>query len=238
MNTDNMAISGETIDYGPCAFMNVYSPRTVFSSIDHAGRYSYGNQPAIAQWNLARFAETLLPLLDADQEKSIALASEVLNDYPAKFEGYWLAGMRKKLGLEASEADDTELVRSLLEWMQKSRADFTNTFRDLAADDLPTDDRYRDPDFQTWHTRWQERLRREGRPNPAVHAAMRAVNPVVIPRNHRVEEALSAAEDHDDLSVLHRLLAALASPYEVQPDTVQYQEPPTDDCNYRTFCGT
>src|SRR5207253_888812 len=127
MNTDNMAISGETIDYGPCAFMNAYSPDTVFSSIDHGGRYAYGNQPAIAQWNLTRFAETLVPLLDADQEKAIALALEVLGEYPALFERYWLAGMRKKLGLQTGEAGDVELVRSLLDWMQKFRVDFTNT---------------------------------------------------------------------------------------------------------------
>ena len=143
MNTDNMAISGETIDYGPCAFMNAYRPDTVFSSIDHAGRYAYGNQPAIAQWNLARFAETLLPLLDPDQEKAIAIASEVLGEYPALFERYWLAGMRQKLGLQTDEAGDVELIRSLLDWMQKSRADFTNTFRDLSSEEPPAGDRYR-----------------------------------------------------------------------------------------------
>ncbi len=238
MNTDNMAISGETIDYGPCAFMNAYRPDTVFSSIDHAGRYAYGNQPAIAQWNLARFAETLLPLLDSDQEKAIAVATEILKEFPALFERYWLAGMRKKLGLQTGEAGDIELIRSLLDWMQKSRADFTNTFRDLSSEEPPAGDRYRDPDFQAWYSRWRLRLNRDGRPNPSAYAAMRAVNPAVIPRNHRVEEALSAAEDHDDLSVLHRLLAALASPYEAGADSAQYQVPPSDDCNYRTFCGT
>ena len=134
MNTDNMAISGETIDYGPCAFMNAYDPDTVFSSIDRGGRYAYGNQPGIAQWNLARFAETLLPLLDPDQEKAVAVATEVLEEFPARFERYWLAGMRKKLGLQTDEAGDAELIRSLLDWMQKSRADFTNTFRDLSAE--------------------------------------------------------------------------------------------------------
>ena len=165
MNTDNMAISGETIDYGPCAFMNAYDPDTVFSSIDHAGRYAYGNQPAIAQWNLARFAETLLPLLDPDQEKAVAVATEVLGDFPALFERYWLAGMRKKLGLQTDEAGDVELIRSLLDWMQKSRADFTNTFRDLSSEEPPAGDRYRDPDFRAWYARWQQRLGRDGRPN-------------------------------------------------------------------------
>ena len=238
MNTDNMAISGETIDYGPCAFMNTYRPDTVFSSIDHAGRYAYGNQPAIAQWNLARFAETLLPLVDSDQENAIAIASKALGEYPALFEGYWLAGMRKKLGLQSDEAGDVDLIRSLLDWMQNSRADFTNTFRDLSSEEPLAGDTYRDPDFQTWCSRWRLRLSRDGRPNSSAYAMMRSVNPAVIPRNHRVEEALSAAEDQNDLSVLHRLLAALASPYEAGPDLAPYQDPPPDDCNYRTFCGT
>jgi uncharacterized protein YdiU (UPF0061 family) len=238
MNTDNMAISGETIDYGPCAFMNIYRPDTVFSSIDDAGRYAYGNQPAIAQWNLVRFAETLLPLLDSDQEKAAGIASEVVGGYPALFEEYWLAGMRKKLGLQTGEAGDAELIRSLLDWMQKSRVDFTNTFRNLSSEQPPASDQYQDPDFRAWYSRWQHRLSREGPPNPSVYAVMRSVNPAVIPRNHRVEEAFSAAEDHDNLSVLHRLLAVLATPYEVGTDSAQYQDPPPDDCSYRTFCGT
>jgi uncharacterized protein YdiU (UPF0061 family) len=238
MNTDNMAISGETIDYGPCAFMNAYRPDTVFSSIDYAGRYAYGNQPAIAQWNLARFAETLLPLLDCDQEKAVAIASEVLGDYSALFEQYWLAGMRRKLGLQTDEASDIELIRSLLDWMQKSQADFTNTFRDLSSEEPPTSDRYRDPVFQAWNSQWRLRLSRDGRPNTSAYTVMRAVNPAVIARNHHVEEALSAADDHDDLSVLHRLLAALASPYDVAADLAPYQDPPLDDSHYRTFCGT
>jgi uncharacterized protein YdiU (UPF0061 family) len=191
MNTDNVAISGETIDYGPCAFMNTYDPATVFSSIDSGGRYAYGNQPNIVQWNLARFAETILTLLDPDQEKSVERAMEVLNTFPAVFEGYWLAGMRKKLGLQTEEAADRELVQSLLDWMQKTRADFTNTFRDLSAEELPADERYRDPVFREWYSRWQQRLGQDGRSNGS--ALMRTVNPVVIPRNHRVEEALSAA---------------------------------------------
>jgi uncharacterized protein YdiU (UPF0061 family) len=238
MNTDNMAISGETIDYGPCAFMNTYRPDTVFSSIDQAGRYAYGNQPAIGQWNLARFAETLLPLLDADENQAIALATEILSGYAVSFESRWLDGMRKKLGLETSAADDAALVHGLLEWMHKSRADFTNTFRALSAEELPADERYRDADFQDWHVRWQQRLRSEGRQKGAACALMQTVNPAVIPRNHRVEEALAAAEDHDDLAVLQRLLAALATPYEASPDAAFYQEPPADDSGYRTFCGT
>lgn len=238
MNTDNMAISGETIDYGPCAFMNAYDPRTVFSSIDRAGRYAYGNQPAIAQWNLARFAEALLPLLDSDKETAVGLATEALKEYPTLFEGYWLAGMRQKLGLQTSDAEDAELIQSLLGWMQKSRADFTNTFRDLSSGEPPAAEPYVDPDFRAWYERWQQRLSRDGRPSASAYAVMRAVNPAVIARNHRVEEALAAAEEHDDLAVLHRLLAALASPYEAAAAQAPYQEPPTDDCTYRTFCGT
>jgi uncharacterized protein YdiU (UPF0061 family) len=238
MNTDNVAISGETIDYGPCAFMNAYSPKTVFSSIDRVGRYAYGNQPAIAQWNLARFAEALLALLAADEDEAVAAATEVLGEFAALFEGYWLGGMRKKLGLQTDEAGDAELARSLLGWMEKSRSDFTNTFRDLSSEEPPAGELYSDPDFQAWRSRWQERLDREGRPRASVHALMRSVNPAVIPRNHRVEEALAAAEDHDDLSVLHELLAALASPYEERSGLAKYREAPADDSCYRTFCGT
>lgn len=244
MNTDNMAISGETIDYGPCAFMNAYDPDTVFSSIDHAGRYAYGNQPRIAQWNLARFAETLLPLVDPEQKKAIVSATEVLADYPAMFERYWLAGMRQKLGLQTSEADDVELIRSLLDWMQKSRADFTNTFRDLSAAEPPAGDRYQDPDFQAWYSRWQLRLSRDGQVSrdgqakASCYAVMQTVNPAVIPRNHWVEEALSSAENHDDLTAVHELLAVLASPFDARADLAKYQNAPPDDCNYRTFCGT
>ncbi len=238
MNTDNVAISGETIDYGPCAFMNAYDPETVFSSIDHVRRYAYGNQPAIAQWNLARFAESLLPILDPDPEKAVALATEVLGEYPGLFERYWLDGMRQKLGLQTRESGDVELIASLLDWMQKSRADFTNTFRDLSSEEPPAGEAYRDPDFQTWYSRWRHRLGVDGAPTAAACAAMRAVNPAVIPRNHRVEEALSAAEERDDLSVLHRLLAVLASPYEDGADAAPYREPPADDSGYRTFCGT
>ena len=237
MNTDNMAISGETIDYGPCAFMNVYRPDTVFSSIDHTGRYAYGNQPSIAQWNLARFAEALLPLLDIDQEKAVAIASEVLGEFATLFQRYWLAGMRKKLGLQTGEADDVDLIQSLLDWMQASGADFTNTYRDL-SEGLTTAERYQGSDFQVWHSRWQQRLQHEGEPMTSVYSRMQAVNPAVIPRNHRVEEALSAAEEQDDLAVLHRLLSALSSPYETRVDSAYYREPPPHDDRYQTFCGT
>ena len=238
MNTDNMAISGETIDYGPCAFMNAYDPNTVFSSIDHSGRYAYRNQPGIAQWNLARLAESLLPLFDPDQEKAVVLATQWLNDYPALFEQYWLSGMRAKLGLQTTETGDLELAQSLLNWMQKTQADFTNTFRDISADELPSGGQYGNPEFQAWHSEWQLRLRRESRPIDEIHANMRRVNPAVIPRNHRVEDALAAAQNDNDLSVLERLLATLSAPYEAGPDLPMYREPPADDRSYQTFCGT
>ena len=238
MNTDNVAVSGETIDYGPCAFMNAYDPATVFSSIDRGARYAYGNQPNITQWNLARFAETLLTLIDPDPGRAVEAATEALNEFPAAFERHWLAGMRKKLGLRTDGAGDAELVRSLLAWMHTSRADFTNTFRDLSSDAAPGGDRYQEPAFQSWYARWLERLGRDGLPSAGAYELMRSVNPAVIPRNHRVEEALTAAEGHDDLSVLHRLLEALASPFEERAEFARYREPPADECGYRTFCGT
>ncbi len=238
MNTDNMAVSGETIDYGPCAFMNAYDPDTIFSSIDRAGRYTYGNQPIVARWNLARLAESLLPLLDSEPEKAVAVATEVLDEFPALFERYWLAGMRKKLGLRTDEAGDAELVGSLLDWMRKHRADFTNTFRDLSVEGPPASEPYGEPDFQGWHARWQQRVGREGQPVASAVTLMRSVNPAVIPRNHRVEEALSAAEDRDDLSVVQRLLAVLTTPYAESVEQAPYQQPPPDDGRYRTFCGT
>lgn len=235
MNTDNMAVSGETIDYGPCAFMNAYDPATVYSSIDSGGRYAYGNQPNIAQWNLARFAEALLTLIDPDPTQAVAAAMEVLNAFPSRFDGYWLAGMRQKLGLLTEEDGDAALAGALLDWMAKAKADFTNTFGDLSADGGPVGNRYQDVEFRAWHARWQARL---GESKAAAYGLMRAVNPVVIPRNHRVEEALTAAEERDDLSVLHRLLGALASPYEERAEFAAYREPPADECGYRTFCGT
>ncbi len=237
MNTDNMAISGETIDYGPCAFMNAYRPGTVFSSIDHAGRYRYENQPGIAQWNLARLAESLLPLLAADEPAAVAVATEVLHEFPARFRAYWLAGMRQKLGLQTAEDGDGELAEALLAWMEKAGADLTTTFRDLSANRMPAGERYQDAEFQTWHDRWQDRLGRDGRPAPEAAAAMRAVNPVVIPRNHRVEEALTAAEA-GDLAPFHRLLAAVTTPFEDGPAAADYRDPPADEGGYRTFCGT
>lgn len=241
MNTDNMTISGETIDYGPCAFMNTYRPETVFSSIDHMGRYAYRNQPAIAQWNLARFAESLLTLFDADAEKAISQATEVLNAFPNQFAQQWMTGLRHKLGLLISHPDDAELFRKLFTWMEATQADFTNTFRDLSWLDLTTcencDTLYLSQDFQDWLRAWQSRLQSEGRSILDAQRLMRTVNPVVIPRNHRVEEALSAAEA-GDFAPFERMLDVIRHPYELHPEWAIYQEPPVDETNYRTFCGT
>jgi uncharacterized protein YdiU (UPF0061 family) len=236
MNTDNMAVSGETIDYGPCAFMNRYRPETVFSSIDHQGRYAYRNQPAIAQWNLTRFAETLLPLLDDNEDRAIALATEALGEFPARFERAWLAGMRRKLGLRTDESADVTLVQEFLAWMQAAEQDFTNAFRDLSEGALPAA-LTSDPVLAAWLDRWHARLEREGTPLTAAQADMRRVNPAVIPRNHRVEAALQLAEETDDLTLLHRLLAFVAKPFDSPTDAAD-REPSPDDDEYQTFCGT
>jgi len=239
MNTDNMAISGETIDYGPCAFMDAYDPATVFSSIDRNGRYAYGNQSSIAQWNLARFAETLLPLLHSEQEQAIAKAGEAIAAFPAAFDRHWLSGMRTKLGLFTEETDDTDLIDTLLKWMQKHRADYTNTFHTLTQETLPNEDLFRDAMFTDWHRRWQGRLKRQSNPQESVRDLMRSHNPAIIPRNHRVEEALKAAMEHSDFTVMQRLLTALATPYDDSLHHQDYRKPPAD-CEhvYQTFCGT
>ena len=237
MNTDNMAIGGETIDYGPCAFMDVYHPETVFSSIDHNGRYAYNNQPAIGQWNLARFAETLLPLLDENEEQAIERAMEILNEYPEFFQQAWRAGMRKKLGLQTEADGDGELIEQLLNWMLAAEVDFTNTFDDLSSAETFTGDAYQDERFRTWLAGWRKRVESEGQTMAAARASMQAVNPAVIPRNHRVEEALAAAEQ-GDLSVMHKLLEVLASPYQREEAQADYRVPPPPGTCYQTFCGT
>ncbi len=239
MNTDNMAISGETIDYGPCAFMNQYDPATVFSSIDVQGRYAYANQPVIARWNLVRFAETLLPLLHSDPEESLAQANEAIALFPKQFQHHWLSGMRAKLGLFTQEADDGSLIEMLLSWMHQNQADFTNTFRMLASDTVSEESFFNEPNFIDWYTQWQARLTRQSEPLDAVWALMRANNPAVIPRNHRVEEALHAAVEHGDFSVVEKLLLRLESPYADGAGSTDYCSPPEPDAPpYKTFCGT
>lgn len=239
MNTDNMALSGETIDYGPCAFMDVYDPATVFSSIDVRGRYAYGNQPYIAAWNLARFAETLLPLLHEDEEKAVKLAEEAISEFTERFYRHWLAGMRAKLGIFNEEPEDKALAEDLLRMMQTHRADFTNTFLALTADKPGDTVLSGTPEFAPWQERWQARLERQQESRDASRRLMRAGNPAVIPRNHRVEEALEAAVEQGDYAVMQRLLAVLSSPFAHAPEQAEYAAPPAPSpLPYRTFCGT
>ena len=246
MNTDNMAISGETIDYGPCAFMEAYDPATVFSSIDSGGRYAYGNQPQIAAWNLARLAETLLPFIDEDQERAIALATGAVNAFGERYHSFWLEGMRAKLGLAVAQDGDMELVRSFLEILFSARADFTLAFRHLGAaaagDEAPLRElagKPQDGALTQWLGRWQARLAGEARGPAEVRAAIEAVNPLYIPRNHKVEEALTVAVEASDYAPFHRLLDVLADPFTARPGQEEFAEPaPAGFGPYVTFCGT
>ncbi|CAH0119741.1 Protein adenylyltransferase SelO [Paenibacillus sp. CECT 9249] len=239
MNTDNMALSGETIDYGPCAFMDAYDPATVFSSIDTQGRYAYGNQPYIAAWNLARFAETLLPLLHDDEAQSITMAEDALSDFASLFQRNWLAGMRAKLGIFNEEREDESLIGDLLGMMQKYRADYTNTFLALTFDKMEDSDLSCAAEFASWHELWQARLSRQQESQASSHQLMLGSNPALIPRNHRVEEALEAAAERGDYSVMERLLHVLSNPYAHSPEQAEYSAPPAPSNRpYRTFCGT
>ncbi|GGF20270.1 UPF0061 protein [Halobacillus andaensis] len=239
MNTDNMTISGETIDYGPCAFMDEYDPKTVFSSIDVQGRYAYQNQPPIGQWNLARFAEALLPLLHDDQEKAVELAVEVHSKYERLYHAHWLSGMRDKLGFHNEEEQDEPLIEDLLRIMEKHRADFTNTFRALTLDKPENTAMNDTTEFSHWYKQWQARLSRQEASKAAVSQLMKKSNPAVIPRNHRVEEALEAAVAKEDYSVMERLMDVLSDPYAYSPEQEEYAKlPETSRQPYRTFCGT
>lgn len=238
MNTDNMTISGETIDYGPCAFMDTFDPETVFSSIDTGGRYAYGNQPPIAGWNLARFAETLLPLLHKDEETSLKLAQEAISEFPKVYHTAWLKGMRAKLGLISEEEQDKALIEDLLEMMRKHKADYTNTFRALTFDRQGKAGLFGSEEFIQWKERWKERLGSQQASNDDTHELMKNSNPAVIPRNHRVEESLEAAAN-GDFSVMERLLNVLSAPYEHSKEQEAYADGPAPcDRPYRTFCGT
>jgi len=239
MNTDNMTISGETIDYGPCAFMDAYDPATVFSSIDIHGRYAYGNQPDIAVWNLTRFAETLLPLLHVNQEQAVKLAEDAISGFAELYHRNWLAGMRAKLGIFDEEPQDISLIESLLGMMHKYRADYTNTFRALTLETQEETALFGTSEFTRWHEMWQARLGRQQESKAASKQLMRNSNPALIPRNHRVEEALEAAMKHGDYGVMERLLSVLTSPYAYLPEQDEYSAPPAPSaCTYRTFCGT
>ena len=246
MNTDNTALSGETIDFGPCAFMDSYDPATAFSAIDEFGRYAYGNQPTIAKWNLARFAETLLPLLDPNPERAVELANEAISAFTSRFQEHWLAGMRDKLGLSSNEEGDLELAHAFLRAMHENAADFTLTFRRLcdAAADEKADANVRvlfanPAAYDSWVARWRSRLVVEKFEPNACAQAMRTVNPAFIPRNHRVEQALGAAIEYGDFSPFAELLTVLSRPYEDQAIFADYANPPhADERVFRTFCGT
>jgi len=243
MNTDNMTISGETIDYGPCAFMDAFDPATVFSSIDHSGRYAYANQPAVAQWNLARLAETLLPLLHADADTAITLATDVLRSFGTRFDEHLATGMRAKLGLPGGLGEDEALVDDLLALMYAQSVDFTSCFRALSCalrgDGASARALFAEAAaFDAWNERWRAQLSAQGGDPDAIAAAMDDVNPVYIPRNHLVEEALDAATA-GDLAPLQRLVDVLAEPLRERPGLERYARPaPPDFGEYVTFCGT
>jgi uncharacterized protein YdiU (UPF0061 family) len=238
MNTDNMAISGETIDYGPCAFMDAYDPETVFSSIDHNGRYAYFNQPGITKWNLARFAETLLPLIDKNKDKAIKIVTEIINNFGEIYKKNWLEMMKKKLGLIGEKDNNEKLINDLLSLLHEQKADYTNTFCSLMNEDVQNDKIFNNKEFIDWHQKWKECLAKNNNSTEESLKLMRSVNPIVIPRNHKVEEVLEAA-NKDDLNPFHDFLKVLAKPYENQSKTNNYQSPaPPSEKKYQTFCGT
>jgi uncharacterized protein YdiU (UPF0061 family) len=246
MNTDNSSISGETIDYGPCAFMDGYDPAKVFSSIDEQGRYAYANQPRIALWNLTRFAECLLPLLSDQQDKAIEEAQALLGDFVEQFDAAYQAGLRNKLGLFTARDEDRMLAQDLLDAMAKNHADFTLTFRRLSDAALgPDHDRdvrrlFADPAaYDEWASRWRQRIGDEPQDPATRQSAMREVNPAFIPRNHRVEAVIEAAVNRDDFAPFEELLAVLSKPYDDQPEFASYAEAPEPhQCVRQTFCGT
>jgi len=238
MNTDNVAISGQTIDYGPCAFMDTYDPETVFSSIDQQGRYAYFNQPGIAKWNLARFAESLVPLIDDNKDKAIEIATETTNNFAELYKKNWFEMMRKKLGLLGEGSKDENLIIDLLTWMHQNKADYTNTFCYLMNEKIQKNKIYDNQGFISWKQQWQERLKLHNNSPEKSLKLMRSANPLVIPRNHKVEETLEAA-NNDDLNPMKNLLKVLERPYENQKGISEYQSPaPPSDKKYQTFCGT
>ena len=246
MNTDNMTLAGETIDYGPCAFLDAYHPATVYSSIDQRGRYAFANQPHIAQWNLARLAETLLPLLADSREAGVSAAQEAIDSFAAHFDAAYVDGLRAKLGLRTAHPDDHDLARDLLGRMTDHEADYTLTFRALAAAaadphaDAAVGALFRDPAAYTdWAIRWRARLDQEPATPADRPAVMRATNPAFIPRNHRIEQAIVAATNDDDFRPFERLVAVLARPYDDQPDAADLATPPEPhEIVHQTFCGT
>ncbi|MEC7108346.1 MAG: YdiU family protein [Verrucomicrobiota bacterium] len=238
MNTDNITLSGETIDYGPCAFMDYYNLETVFSSIDHSGRYAYGNQAKIIQWNLARFAESLLPLISDDINQAVAMAEEIINKFPIDYEKKWLVMMGSKLGINNIRKEDKILIDNFLDWMTTKKTDYTNTFIDLQDPKIMTRDRYNDEAFKRWYKSWKERIKKNCTSKEPSHILMKKYNPLVIPRNHIVEEALNLAQE-GDLSLFTEFLDALRSPYNIEDIPNRFLDPPPKDQRvYQTFCGT
>lgn len=238
MNTDNMTISGESIDYGPCAFMDNYKPDTVFSSIDRYGRYSYENQPNMAEWNLCRFAETILPLISDDKNEAIKLAQDAISDFSEIYYLNWIKNMRFKLGLFDEEIQDKALIEDLLSMMEKYREDFTNTFIALTFNNINKKGMFDSEEFKSWYSLWKERLKRQQNSQDEVFKLMKKSNPAVIPRNHRVEEALEAA-DKGDFTFFKKLITVLKKPYEHSKDQEEYAKlPKPSSCAYRTYCGT
>ena len=237
MNTDNMSISGETIDYGPCAFMDTYDPKTVFSSIDHMGRYAYCNQPIITKWNLSRFAECLIPMIDENQKKAIEVATEIINTFEKNYEEKWLEMMRKKLGLLGNHSTDKTLILDLLTWMHQKKVDYTNTFCHLMKFKVQDEKNFQDKVFKDWKKRWNERLEMNNSSNEKSIALMRTVNPLVIPRNDKVEETLDLA-NKNNFKMLFEFLEILKNPYIEQKKTHKYQIPNESNKEYKTFCGT
>lgn len=236
MNTDNMAISGETIDYGPCAFMDAYDPEIVYSSNDTYGRYAYKNQPRMGLWNLSRFGETLLPLIHENRDKAVQLAQDAVNEFYDLYHKAWISGMRSKLGIFNEEAGDEELAEDLLNIMHKNMEDYTNTFLALTFSGTLTKETR---EFKEWQEKWQARLHRQRQTKEEVFELMKNSNPGVIPRNHRVEEALREADEKGDYSVMENLIRALSNPFAHRPDQKEYAAlPPPSFCNYKTFCGT
>ena len=239
MNTDNMTISGETIDYGPCAFMDSYDINTVFSSIDINGRYAYGNQPKIGVWNLTRFAESLLPLLDDDIDNAIKIAEDALSNYGKLYNEYYFNGMRAKLGLFNKEEEDENLILSLLTIMNKFKADYTNTFLNLTLGNLEEMSIFKSDDFKKWYESWQARLAKQNKSRDEIKKLMQSNNPTVIPRNYIVENAIKAAVNNNDYSVINKFLEALKNPYDYSNISEEYSKiPAVPSCPYKTYCGT
>ena len=234
MNTDNSTISGETIDYGPCAFMDHYDANTVFSSIDTQGRYSFANQPSIIQWNLVRLAECLLPLIDKDEKRSIEIAQNLINTFSSLFKDKWLQMMKKKLGINDQSEDDEELINNLIKWMQQKKPDFTNTFCNLMNYDHADDEEFEDDEFNNWKREWKKRVE-----SKEYLDVMMSCNPTLIPRNYLVEEALSEAETDGKFDKFNELNEIISSPYQLKKVNIKYLETPSKtNIPYKTFCGT